>query len=78
MDSRVCLEIKVPLENLENQVIKVSPESLVLWVRLDQGVSVESPGRGENWEQTVCRDLKESLVPLAQMDQRVALVLLVL
>lgn len=77
MDSRVCLEIKAPLENLENQVTKVFLESLVLWVKLDQGVSVEFLEREEKWAQLVCRDQKESLVHLVQMGQRVALVPLV-
>lgn len=77
MDSRVCLEIKALLENLESQVIKVFPESSALWVRLDQGVNVEFLEREENLVQLVCRDLKEYLVHLVQMAQRVALVLLV-
>lgn len=46
----------------------------MLWVKLDQGVSVEFLGREENWAHLVCRDLKESLVHLVQMGQRVALV----
>lgn len=74
MDSRVCLEIKGLLESLENQVTKVFPESLVLWVRSDLGESVEFLGREENWAQVVCRDLREFLVHLVQMGQRVALV----
>lgn len=49
MDSRVCLEIKALLENLENQVTKVFLESLVLWARLDQGESEEFQGREERW-----------------------------
>lgn len=78
MDSRVCLEIKVPLESLENQVTKVFLESSVLWVRLDQGESVEFLVREESWVQLVCRDLKEFLVHLVLMGQRVVPVLPVL
>lgn len=74
MASRVCLEIKGLLESLGNQVTKVFLENLVLWVRLDRGESVEFLGREENWVQQVCRDLKEFLVHLVQMGQRVALV----
>lgn len=77
MDSRVCLEIKALLENLENQATWVSQENSVLWVKLDQGESVGSLGREESWVPLVCRDLRVSPVHLAQMDQRVALVLLV-
>lgn len=44
---------------------------------MDQGASEEFLGREENWVQLVCRDLRESLVPLVQMGQRVALVPLV-
>lgn len=72
MVSRVCLEIKVHLENLENQVTWVFLESLELWDKLDQGESEEFPGREESWEQLVCRDLRVSLVHLVQMGQRVA------
>lgn len=49
MDSRVCLEIKALLENLESQVTKVFLESLVLWAKLDQGESVVFLGREESW-----------------------------
>lgn len=77
MDSRVCLETKALLANLENQVIWVFLESLALWVKSDQGESVEFLVREETWAQLVCRELKESLVHLVQMDQREALVLLV-
>lgn len=74
MDSRVCLEIKALLENLENQAMWVFPESLVLWDKLAQGESVEFLGRGESWVRLVCRDLRASLVHPVQMGQRVALV----
>lgn len=77
MDSRVCLEIKALLENLENQVTKVFLESLVLWDKLDQGESVGSLEREESWVRMVYRDLRVSLVHLVQMDQRAALVPLV-
>lgn len=77
MVSRVCLETKAPLENLENQEILVFPESSVLWVKLDRGGSVEFLGREETWAQLVSRDLKESLVHLVQMGQREARVPLV-
>lgn len=72
MVSRVCLEIKVHLENLENQVTWVFLESWVLWDKLDRGESEEFPGREESWEQLVYRDLRVSLVHLVLMDQRVA------
>lgn len=78
MDSRVCLEIKALLENLENQATKVFPESSVLWDRSDRGESVEFPGREESWVQTVCRDLRVSPEHLVQTDQRAVLVPLVL
>lgn len=74
MDSRVCLEIKAHLENLENQVTKVFPESSVLWVRLDRGENVVFLEREESWVPLVCRALGVSLVHLVQMDQRVVLV----
>lgn len=49
MDSRDCLEIKVLLVNLESQVTKVFLEKMVLWVKSDRGVSVESQEREETW-----------------------------
>lgn len=78
MDSRVCLEIKAPLENLENQVTKVFPESLVLLAQSDQGESEAFLEREESWVQLVCRDLKEFPEHLVQMGQRVVPVPLVL
>lgn len=77
MDSRDCLEIRALQENLENQETKVFLENLVLWVKLDQGVSVEFLEREENWVQLACRGRRVFLVLLVQMDQRVAPVLLV-
>lgn len=77
MDSRVCLEIKALLENLENQVTKAFLESLVLWVHLDHGENVVFLAREESWVQLVCREPRVFLVHLVQMDQRVVLVLLV-
>lgn len=77
MDSRVCLEIKALLENLENQVTKVFLESLVPWAKLDQGENVVFLEREESWVPLVCRDLRGSLVHLVQMGQRVVLVPLV-
>lgn len=72
MDSRVCLETKGPLENLENQVTKVFMESSVLLVRLVQGESEEYLEREENLVQLVCRDQRESQVHQVQTGQRAA------
>lgn len=77
MDSRVCLEIKALLENLENLATLVFPERSVLWEQLDQGESVEFLEREENLVQLVYRGLRVSLVHLVQMGQRAVLVLLV-
>lgn len=74
MDSRVCLEIKALLENLENQVTKVFLESLVPWAKLDRGENVVFLGKEESWVPLVCRDLRGSQVHLVQMGQRVVLV----
>lgn len=73
MASRVCLEIKAHLENLENQATKVFLESWVLWVRSDQGERGESLVKEENWVQLVFRDLRASLVHQVQTGQRAVL-----
>lgn len=75
MDSRVCLEIKALLENLENQETWVFLESSVLWDKLDQGESVAFLEREENLVPLACRDLRASLVHLDQMGLRVVPVL---
>lgn len=78
MVSRVCLDCQDHLESLENQVKRVLLEKLVLLEQQVQGEKEVLLEKEVKLGPMVCRDLKVVQVHQDQMDQREALVQLVL